>query len=269
MSWGALYAQLGGVNKHSTSLGKIWLSVLFIFRITILVLAAESVWGDEQSDFTCNTQQPGCKNVCYDHFFPVSHIRMWCLQLIFVSTPALLVAMHVAYRKRGDKRTMLASNGTEKMTDIDLETLKKRRLPITGPLWWTYTCSLFFRLIFEGGFMYALYFVYDGFKMPRLVKCEQWPCPNKVDCFISRPTEKTIFTIFMVASSAICMVLNVAELCYLIIKALLRCSDRAKKRKHLYSHSDSGTRDNSLLQNKKNEMLLSSSADSSSNKTMC
>lgn len=266
MSWGALYAQLGGVNKHSTSLGKIWLSVLFIFRITILVLAAESVWGDEQSDFTCNTQQPGCKNVCYDHFFPVSHIRLWCLQLIFVSTPALLVAMHVAYRKRGDKRTMLASNGTEKATDSDLETLKRRRLPITGPLWWTYTCSLFFRLIFEGGFMYALYFVYDGFQMPRLVKCEQWPCPNKVDCFISRPTEKTVFTIFMVSSSAICMVLNVAELCYLIVKALMRCtarsSARSSKRNHAYN--DSVTRDN-----KKNEMLLSSCTDSSSNKTNC
>ncbi|CDQ76178.1 unnamed protein product [Oncorhynchus mykiss] len=37
MSWGALYAQLGGVNKHSTSLGKIWLSVLFIFHRHLLV----------------------------------------------------------------------------------------------------------------------------------------------------------------------------------------------------------------------------------------
>lgn len=259
MSWGALYTQLGGVNKHSTSLGKVWLSVLFIFRITILVVAAESVWGDEQSDFTCNTQQPGCKNVCYDHFFPVSHIRLWCLQLIFVSTPALLVAMHVAYRRRGDRRTMLSSTGTE---NTDLEMLKKRRLPITGPLWWTYTCSLFFRLIFEGGFMYALYFVYDGFQMPRLVKCDQWPCPNKVDCFISRPTEKTIFTIFMVASSAICMVLNVAELCYLIVKALVRCWNRSKRRKHAYS-------ENVAQDNKKNEMLLSPSTDSSSNKTVC
>ncbi|XP_031729822.1 gap junction protein beta 8 [Anarrhichthys ocellatus] len=259
MSWGVLYTQLGGVNKHSTSLGKIWLSVLFIFRITILVLAAESVWGDEQSDFTCNTQQPGCKNVCYDHFFPVSHIRLWCLQLIFVSTPALLVAMHVAYRNRGDKRTMLASNGTERTTmTIDLETLKRRRLPITGPLWWTYTCSLFFRLIFEGGFMYALYFVYDGFQMPRLVKCEQWPCPNKVDCFISRPTEKTIFTIFMVSSSTICMVLNVAELCYLIIKALLRCSARSKMRRAR------SMQDNSHLQNVKNELLLSTDSHSTS-----
>nr|XP_020474570.1 gap junction beta-2 protein-like [Monopterus albus] len=269
MSWGALYAQLGGVNKHSTSLGKIWLSVLFIFRITILVLAAESVWGDEQADFTCNTQQPGCKNVCYDHFFPVSHIRFWCLQLIFVSTPALLVAMHVAYRRRGEKRTMLASNSNEKMTDTDLETLKKRRLPITGPLWWTYTCSLFFRLIFEGGFMYALYFVYDGFKMPRLVKCEQWPCPNTVDCFISRPTEKTVFTIFMVVSSTICMVLNVAELGYLIFKALIRCSARSNKRSLHYTHPDGVKRDKTVLQNRTNEMLLPSSTDSSSNKTMC
>ncbi|XP_034042948.1 gap junction beta-2 protein-like [Thalassophryne amazonica] len=268
MSWGELYALLGGVNRHSTSLGKIWLSVLFIFRITILVLAAESVWGDEQSDFTCNTQQPGCKNVCYDHFFPVSHIRLWCLQLIFVSTPALLVAMHVAYRNREDKRTMLASNDTEKVTDVELQTLKKRRLSIIGLLWWTYTCSLFFRLIFEGGFMYALYFVYDGFQMPRLVKCEQWPCPNKVDCFISRPTEKTVFTIFMVSSSVICMILNIAELAYLITKALMRCSSREETRKRLYSNTDCPMQDITVLHNKTNEALLASAADSTSRKSL-
>ncbi|XP_062390472.1 gap junction protein beta 8 [Sardina pilchardus] len=267
MSWGALYSQLGGVNKHSTSLGKIWLSVLFIFRITILVLAAESVWGDEQSDFTCNTQQPGCKNVCYDHFFPVSHIRLWCLQLIFVSTPAFLVTMHVAYRKRGVKRDLYATRGGEKPKDDDLESLKKRRLPITGPLWWTYTCSLFFRLIFEAGFMYALYYVYGGFHMPRLVKCEQWPCPNKVDCFMSRPTEKTVFTIFMVGSSAICMLLNLAELIYLICKALLRCSARMQRKKHAYM-PENATKDKAYLQNKKNEMLLSSSTDSSTGKAV-
>ncbi|XP_035250508.1 connexin 30.3 [Anguilla anguilla] len=262
MSWGALYAQLGGVNKHSTSLGKIWLSVLFIFRIMILVLAAESVWGDEQSDFTCNTQQPGCKNVCYDRFFPVSHIRLWCLQLIFVSTPALLVAMHVAYRKRETKRSIIRAHG-DKVHD-DLESLRNRRLSITGPLWWTYTSSLFFRLVFEGGFMYVFYFIYDGFQMPRLVKCEEWPCPNVVDCFISRPTEKTVFTIFMVASSGICMVLNVAELSYLIVKALLRCSSGSGG-KHAFP--DNASKDKAFLQNKRNEMLLSSS-DSSSSKAV-
>ncbi|XP_030642352.1 gap junction beta-2 protein-like [Chanos chanos] len=256
MSWGTLYAQLGGVNKHSTSLGKIWLSVFFIFRITILVLAAERVWGDEQSDFTCNTQQPGCKNVCYDHFFPVSHIRLWCLQLIFVSTPALMVAMHVAYRRRGAKRDLIARHG-DKIKEEDLKNLKNKRLSITGPLWWTYTCSLFFRFIFEGGFMYALYFVYGGFHMPRLVKCEVWPCPNKVDCFISRPTEKTVFTYFMVGSSAICMALNVAELAFLIIKALIRCSKGRAERRRANGCLDSLSKDKALFQNQQNEILLS------------
>ena len=56
-SWGALLAQLSGVNRYSTSLGKVWLSVLFIFRVMVLIVAAESVWGDEQTDFTCNTLQ--------------------------------------------------------------------------------------------------------------------------------------------------------------------------------------------------------------------
>uniref|UniRef100_A0A673LMY1 Gap junction protein n=2 Tax=Sinocyclocheilus rhinocerous TaxID=307959 RepID=A0A673LMY1_9TELE len=266
MSWSALYAQLGGVNKHSTSLGKIWLSVLFIFRISILVIAAEKVWGDEQSGFTCNTQQPGCKNVCYDHFFPVSHIRFWCLQLIFVSTPALLVAMHVAYSKRNVKNGLLANRGG-RVKGGDLESLKKRRLPIIGPLWWTYTSSLFFRILFEAGFMYALYYVYDGFQMPSLVKCEQWPCPNKVDCFISRPTEKTVFTIFMVGSSAVCIVLNVAELAYLMVKALLRCSAKAKGSR-AFDYQDKMSTEKAHLQNEKNAKLMSSASDSLSNKTV-
>ncbi|KAL1022140.1 hypothetical protein UPYG_G00022670 [Umbra pygmaea] len=229
MTWGALYTQLAGVNRHSTSLGKVWLSVVFIFRVSVLVLAAESVWGDEQRDFVCNTLQPGCENVCYDHFFPVSHIRLWCLQLIFVSTPALLVAMYVAYFNHGDKRRVLQQGSVAGHCRSDkahaaqeLENLRRRRLPIAGPLWWTYACSLVVRLLFEGGFMYALHVLYDGFQMPRLVQCDQWPCPNLVDCFVSRPTEKTIFTVFMASSSCVCMALNMAELAYLVAKAIAR-----------------------------------------------
>lgn len=218
MDWGALHTILGGVNKHSTSIGKIWLTVLFIFRIMILVVAAEKVWGDEQDDFVCNTLQPGCRNVCYDHFFPISHIRLWALQLIFVSTPALLVAMHVAYTRHEKKRRF--RNGEK----IDIEELKNEKIHIRGPLWWTYTSSIFFRMVFEAVFMYVFYYMYDGYQMPRLVKCSAWPCPNTVDCFVSRPTEKTTFTIFMLAVSGICMMLNLAELCYLVIKICMKGS---------------------------------------------
>ena len=226
MDWGALQTILGGVNKHSTSIGKIWLTVLFIFRVMILVVAAKEVWGDEQADFVCNTLQPGCKNVCYDHYFPISHIRLWALQLIFVSTPALLVAMHVAYRRHEKKRKFI--KGEMKSEFKDIEEIKTQKVRIEGALWWTYTGSIFFRILFEAAFMYVFYFLYNGYHLPWVLKCGIAPCPNLVDCFISRPTEKTVFTVFMVAASVLCVLLNVAELCYLLLKVCCRRAGRAQ-----------------------------------------
>ncbi|XP_070607784.1 gap junction beta-2 protein-like [Erythrolamprus reginae] len=252
MDWGTLQAVLGGVNKHSTSIGKIWLTVLFIFRIMILVVAAEEVWGDEQDDFVCNTLQPGCKNVCYDYFFPVSHIRLWALQLIFVSTPALLVAMHVAYRRHEKKKKF--QKGDKNCEFKDLEEIKRQRFHIEGPLWWTYTASILFRLIFEAAFMYVFYYMYEGYHMPRLLKCSVWPCPNIVDCFVSRPTEKTIFTIFMIAVSGICILLNVAEFSYLLLKFCVRRSRRGKIPKN---HAIQGNKEESK-QNEMNELISDS-----------
>ncbi|KAG5843539.1 hypothetical protein ANANG_G00151980 [Anguilla anguilla] len=219
MNWASFYAVISGVNRHSTGIGRIWLSVLFIFRILVLVVAAESAWGDEKAGFTCNTQQPGCDSVCYDQFFPISHIRLWALQLILVSTPALLVAMHVAHRRHIDKKILkLSGRGSPK----DLEQIKSHKFKITGALWWTYMISLVFRVLFEVGFMYIFYMIYPGYKMFRLVKCDSYPCPNTVDCFVSRPTEKTIFTVFMLAVSGVCILLNIAEALYLVGRACSR-----------------------------------------------
>ncbi|XP_023698553.1 gap junction beta-1 protein-like [Paramormyrops kingsleyae] len=219
MNWASFYAIISGVNRHSTGIGRIWLSVLSIFRILVLVVAAESVWGDEKSGFTCNTQQPGCNSVCYDQFFPISHIRLWALQLILVSTPALLVAMHVAHRRHVDKKVLkMSGRGSPK----DLEQIKNQKFKLIGALWWTYVVSIVFRIIIEVAFMYIFYVIYPGYKMIRLVKCDSYPCPNTVDCFVSRPTEKTIFTIFMLAVSGVCILLNIAEVLYLVGKACAR-----------------------------------------------
>ncbi|KFV08555.1 Gap junction beta-1 protein [Tauraco erythrolophus] len=175
MNWAGLYTVLSGVNRHSTAIGRIWLSVIFIFRIMVLVVAAESVWGDEKSAFTCNTQQPGCNSVCYDHFFPISHIRLWALQLILVTTPALLVAMHVAYQQHQEKKLLvLTGHGDPK----HMEEVKKHKMRISGSLWWTYVCSVVFRLLFEAVFMYIFYMLYPGYQMVRLGKCEGLPRPH-------------------------------------------------------------------------------------------
>lgn len=211
MNWAFLQGLLSGVNKYSTAFGRVWLSIVFLFRVMVFVVAAEKVWGDEQKDFKCNTAQPGCHNVCYDHFFPVSHVRLWALQLIFVTCPSLLVVMHVTYREEREKKN------TEKYGEhcrrLYANPGKKR-----GGLWWTYVLCLVFKILVDTVFVYLIYHIYEGYDFPSLIKCEEPPCPNKVDCFIARPTEKRIFTIFMVVTSMACILLSIFEIVYLVGK---------------------------------------------------
>lgn len=204
MNWAFLESVLSGVNKYSTVIGRIWLSVLFIFRILVFVAAAENVWKDESQDFVCNTQQPGCVSVCFDKFFPVSQERLWALQLIMVSTPSLLVALHVAYREHREKK-----HGCKLYED---------RGRIDGGLLCTYLFSLLLKTTFEVGTLLIFNFLYHGFKVPRLYQCEESPCPNMVDCFIGKATEKTIFLHIMGCTSALCVVLNVTEMLYILSK---------------------------------------------------
>lgn len=226
MNWAFLQGLLSGVNKYSTAFGRVWLSIVFLFRVMVFVVAAEKVWGDEQKDFACNTAQPGCHNVCYDHFFPVSHIRLWALQLIFVTCPSFMVVLHVAYRDERERKNRLKyGEGCKRLYD---NTGKKR-----GGLWWTYVLSLVFKMGVDATFVYLLYHIYEGYDFPVLVKCSEAPCPNIVDCFISRPTEKRIFTIFMVVTSLVCILLSLFEILYLVGKRCFECINRVQSSRHV------------------------------------
>nr|XP_057946370.1 gap junction protein beta 3 [Doryrhamphus excisus] len=222
MDWKTFQALLSGVNKYSTAFGRVWLSVVFVFRVMVYVVAAERVWGDEQKDFDCNTKQPGCANVCYDHFFPISHIRLWALQLIFITCPSFMVVMHVAYREDRERKHQAKHGESAKLYN---NTGKKH-----GGLWWTYLISLFVKTGIEATFLYILHYIYDSFYLPRLVKCKVFPCPNIVDCYIGHPTEKKVFTYFMVGASALCIVLNICEIIYLIAKRIVRSANKHIRR---------------------------------------
>ena len=92
--WNLLGSILEEVHVHSTIVGKIWLTILFIFRMLVLGVAAEDVWDDERSEFVCNTDQPGCTNVCYDQAGKRVRKRDWVLQIIFFSSPCLFYLFH-------------------------------------------------------------------------------------------------------------------------------------------------------------------------------
>ncbi|KAM9494328.1 gap junction protein beta 9b [Clarias gariepinus] len=209
MNWSSLEALLSGVNKYSTVFGRIWLSMVFIFRLLVFVVAAQPVWGDDTKDFVCNTAQPGCTNVCYNHTFPISPIRLWALQLILITCPSLMVMGHVKFREKKNQNNANIQEGKPLYANPG----KKR-----GGLWWTYLLSLVFKTSIDAGFLYILYYLYEGYELPRLTKCSLNPCPNVVDCYLARPTEKMIFTIFMVASSVLCIFMCLIEMIYLVCK---------------------------------------------------
>ncbi|XP_056416546.1 gap junction alpha-4 protein-like [Hyla sarda] len=237
--WSFLEKLLDQVQEHSTAIGKVWLVVLFVFRLLILSLAGESVWGDEQSDFICNTKQPGCPNVCYDKAFPISHIRYWVLQFLFVSSPTLFYLGHVLYISRKEAKLRNKENEYDQMNQDNHEERKPRKfliqedgkVKIRGALMCTYITSIVFKSVLEAGFLLGQWYLY-GFVMTPNYVCERPPCPHKVDCFVSRPMEKTIFILFMLVVSLISLFLNILELTILIIQNISRKVKRFKSVKY-------------------------------------
>ncbi|KAE8602901.1 hypothetical protein XENTR_v10014168 [Xenopus tropicalis] len=235
--WNLLGSILEEVHIHSTIVGKIWLTILFVFRMLVLGVAAEDVWDDEQDEFICNTEQPGCRNVCYDQAFPISLIRYWVLQIIFVSSPSLVYMGHALYRlralekERQKKKAQLRAELEELEVVVDehrklereLRKLEEQRkvnkAPLRGSLLRTYVLHILTRSVVEVAFMIGQYLLY-GFDLDPLYKCSRSPCPNIVDCFVSRPTEKTIFMVFMHSIAAVSLFLNVLEIFHLGIRKI-------------------------------------------------
>ncbi|XP_044298283.1 gap junction alpha-5 protein [Varanus komodoensis] len=231
--WSFLGEFLEEVHKHSTVVGKVWLTVLFIFRMLVLGTAAESSWGDEQSDFMCDTRQPGCENVCYDKAFPISHIRYWVLQIIFVSTPSLLYMGHAMHTVRMEEKRKLkeAKEGSKAIQDksdafhpqeypapekaeLSCWDEPSGRFILQGTLLNTYVCSILIRTTMEVAFIIGQYMLY-GIFLETLYVCNRQPCPHLVNCYVSRPTEKNIFIVFMLAVAALSLFLSLAELYHL------------------------------------------------------
>lgn len=223
--WNLLGKLLESAQEHSTVVGKVWLTVLFIFRILVLGTAAEKVWGDEQSGFTCDTKQPGCQNVCYDKTFPISHIRFWVMQIIFVSTPTLIYLGHILHLVRMEEKEKQKEKDLANQTEKQQQLLgnKTKKAPVKdnqghvrlqGALLRTYVFNIIFKTLFEVAFLVAQYFLY-GFELKPMYTCDRWPCPNVVNCYISRPTEKTVFILFMLAVACISLLLNLVEMYHL------------------------------------------------------
>ncbi|KAA0718824.1 Gap junction gamma-1 protein [Triplophysa tibetana] len=274
MSWSFLTRLLEEIHNHSTFVGKVWLTVLIIFRIVLTAVGGESIYSDEQTKFTCNTKQPGCDNVCYDSFAPLSHVRFWVFQIIMISTPSVMYlgyAIHkiartteeegrkyqrhkrrsrhsrwrdghhledVLEEEDDDAEPMIYEEdnldaqdvkpGMDKTKSQDAVKHDGRRRIMQEGLMRMYVLQLLSRAIFEVGFLTGQYLLY-GFRVNPSYVCDKVPCPHRVDCFVSRPTEKTIFLLIMYVVSCLCLLLNFCEMIHLGIGAF---RDTLRKRRN-------------------------------------
>uniref|UniRef100_A0A3Q1EKF2 Gap junction protein n=1 Tax=Acanthochromis polyacanthus TaxID=80966 RepID=A0A3Q1EKF2_9TELE len=233
MSWSFLTRLLEEIHNHSTFVGKIWLTVLIVFRIVLTAVGGESIYYDEQSKFVCNSGQPGCENVCYDAFAPLSHVRFWVFQIILVATPSLMYLGYHSSTEQAedhDEEDPIIYEMTEAEIKGKVRHDGRQRIKEDG-LMRIYVIQLLARSLLEVAFLCGQYFLY-GFAVPATYVCSDLPCPHSVDCFVSRPTEKTIFLLIMYTVSVLCLVLNIWEMLHLGIGTI--CEIIRSRREQLH-----------------------------------
>ncbi|XP_007954067.1 gap junction gamma-3 protein [Orycteropus afer afer] len=208
-------------SRHSTPVGRLLLPVLLGFRLLLLAANGTGVYGDEQSEFVCNTQQPGCKAACYDAFHPLSPLRFWAFQVTLVAVPSVLYMGFTLYRMIW----LWEDSGNvkkEEETLIQEGNNSRDASGAGGPrLLWAYVAHMGVRLVLEGLALGSQYYLY-GFKMPSSFACRREPCLGSITCNLSRPSEKTIFLKTMFGVSALCLSFTFVELVFLSLRGQWR-----------------------------------------------
>ncbi|KAM6295392.1 gap junction delta-3 protein [Aegotheles albertisi] len=196
--WGFLSSLLDAVQEHSPMVGRFWLVVMLLFRILVLATVGSDVFEDEQEEFVCNTQQPGCKPVCYDAAFPISHYRFLVFHIVVLSAPAALFVIFAVHQAAKPGRGGAPGQRARRLQPF-------------------YVGSVVARIAAELGFLLGQALLY-GFRVQPLFVCRRRPCPHRVDCFVSRPTEKTVFIHFYFVVGLVSALLSLAELAHLLRK---------------------------------------------------
>uniref|UniRef100_A0A672IY69 Gap junction protein n=1 Tax=Salarias fasciatus TaxID=181472 RepID=A0A672IY69_SALFA len=196
--------------------GKVWLIVMVLLRLLVLVFAGYPLYQDEQERFVCNTIQPGCANVCYDLFAPVSLFRFWLVQLLTLCLPSVLFIVYVVHKVSG-------------ALTVDLSSAP----PLAGCFTGAYIVQLVFRTLLEAGFGAAHYYLF-GFYIPRRFLCQNPPCTTQVDCYISRPTEKTVMLSFMLGAASLSLLLNMLDFIWAIKRSVRQKSRRKMMMEKLF-----------------------------------
>ncbi|XP_078279857.1 gap junction delta-4 protein [Rhinoraja longicauda] len=251
------------LRHNLTIVGKLWIAVIVFLRLLVILGIGYPLYQDEQAKFTCDSMQPGCSNVCYDAFSPISHCRFWFAQAVVLCLPLVIFITYVThklplqdvgcpcqhpqnpaepspFRKVPVGRASSVLKGGE--TNLDLEEVCGEILAVNEDLrpgrrthnfCEAYMLQLILRALLEAGFGASQYYLF-GFMVPKKFVCSRYPCANVVTCYPSRPTEKTLLANFMFGVTALSFLLNFADLIHVIKQAVRRGKRRRMLMRNFY-----------------------------------
>ncbi|KAG9482926.1 gap junction delta-4 protein-like [Eleutherodactylus coqui] len=217
------------LSHNVTIVGKIWLMVMILLRVPILLLAGYPLY--KEQEVTCNTVMPGCATQCYDSMVPVSPIRYWLVQTIMVFLPYALFSVYVFHKviklmAKPNANRRKSNSSTYHEGGLQIEILDFRR---------DYVIHLVLRIVLELGFCVGQYSL-CGTGVPNTFACTRSPCPHIIDCFISRPTEKSFLMILMWCIGAVSLILSLLDL---ILAFHRRCRPEKIKKQIALLENDS------------------------------
>ncbi|XP_042371132.1 gap junction delta-4 protein-like, partial [Plectropomus leopardus] len=205
---------------------KTWWMLMLLLRLLVLLLAGFTLFNDEQERFICNTIQPGCSNVCFDVFAPISVFRLWLLHLILLCLPHVLFATYVMHkvlsypyfggsycdRSQGGSPFNLENSSSSRELSLHKALLHDPPREWGVPRFYcAYFLVVILRILLEGVFGAGQFFLF-GLSIPKSFLCYEAPCTNGVECYISRPTEKTLMLNFMLGVSSLSILLSLVDL---------------------------------------------------------
>ncbi|XP_065809687.1 gap junction delta-4 protein-like [Labrus bergylta] len=268
------------VSQNVSFMGKVWWMLMLFLRLLVLLLAGFTLYADEQDRFICNTIQPGCSNVCFDVFSPVSVFRLWLFHLILLCLPHVLFATYVAHkvmtvyypsvggffffdRSRGGSTFENSSSSRE----LSLHKAPIHELPREWGVprfYCAYLLVVVLRILLEVFFSAGQFFLF-GLSMPKSFLCYEAPCTSGVECYISKPMEKTLMLNFMLGVSSLSALLSFFDLVS-SVKAMVRW--RRRREMLLEEMSKAGEQSSvfTATTNEDSDVLLTSGSSKSAMK---
>lgn len=227
---------------------------MLVLRLLVLLLVGFTLFSDEQERFICNTIQPGCSNVCFDIFNPVSLLRLWLMHLILLCVPHLMFAVYVVQKVMAfDYLGGFSSIGSRGSSSFTLESSSREASLHKAPLhdlphewgvprfYCAYLLVVILQILLEAVFSGSQFYLF-GSTIPKSFLCYETPCTSGVECYISRPTEKNLMLNFMLCVSTLSIVLSSADL----VSSVRAAARRRRKNEPLMEEMSKGEQSSML-----------------------